>query len=851
VVGLLAVPAAALDPPHDVSNIIDCASCHAGHGGDLLPRYAAQEAMCQSCHNPLGQAATMPDVANHVVDGGLTIVDCGSCHDPHGPHQSTDPHTSITADNLSLVRVDPVIYVPAAVGPLVFQQRPQHFAFAEADPPWLGPCQVCHTSTNHHTQDNTADHDHNVGLDCVSCHQHIDGFLPTAGCNVCHGNVTNAAPPVDTNGFSDTTLVTVGAHQSHMVTGTTRLAIACDECHIVPGSAADPGHIEVPPAEVTFGPLATTGSLTPDWNVSSPNLCTNTYCHGASIGGGTNKTPDWTNTGGGEADCGTCHGTPPPSPHMQQLTCNPCHPDTVTVAETIDVPGGFHINGTVDLGPMACNQCHGSVTNDAPPVDTNGNSDTTMVTVGAHQSHMQDGTLRQAINCNECHTVPGAWDDAGHIDASPAEINFGPLATTGALTPDWDVSSPDLCTNTYCHGASLAGGTNKTPDWTNTGGGETACGTCHGDPPPTPHPQQGACNPCHPQTVTPAEVVDVAGGFHINGTIEASTTGACDSCHGAPPATGAHVLHFGALPADASYGGTGATIDVLPAGTAYAFDCGNCHPLNAANHGNGVPNAGGGAAEIDVSPVGAPPASMKAMNPGSASYTPGGSTFTDAEGFEYTIGTCSDVYCHSQLDVGVPGPVPEPGIDFPFTGYPMTYPPYTVNYSRTYTSPVWDDSLSCDGCHGFPPRTAAAVQGGQVEAGAGDTHSWIDDAGYEDLHGWNMSFDPLACATCHFDTVIDQGVRARDINDWSVYTPVPIDDYAVHVNGAPDVAFTTDLILYATSGGDVWYDVSGSSWNGGAETCTNVPCHINDTPVTWGTPYRWENMYECNVCHQM
>ncbi len=177
----------ALSPPHDESNTIDCYSCHAPHGGALLPTGEAQEIMCRTCHNPTGQAASMPDVANHVVDDEATTVDCGSCHDPHQPTSVTDPHAGgITADNLSLLRDDVEQFVPAALYPAVLQTTPDHYAFEEGDPPWVGSCQVCHTATHHHTNDGSGDHDHQIGTTCTSCHPHEEGFMPTGGCTDCH-----------------------------------------------------------------------------------------------------------------------------------------------------------------------------------------------------------------------------------------------------------------------------------------------------------------------------------------------------------------------------------------------------------------------------------------------------------------------------------------------------------------------------------------------------------------------------------------------------------------------------------------------------------------------------------------
>jgi hypothetical protein len=182
---LVAFRAAALEPPHAEGNAIGCRSCHAVHG-KLLLRGAEQEAMCKSCHNPTGQASSMADVANHVVGTSSTVVDCGSCHDPHAFNVTTDPHSSTSAKNLSLVRKNTAKYVSGALEPAIFQKRPDHFAFGETSAPWDGVCQSCHTKTDHHRNASGADHSHGLGGACTSCHPHEKGFLPQGGCTTCH-----------------------------------------------------------------------------------------------------------------------------------------------------------------------------------------------------------------------------------------------------------------------------------------------------------------------------------------------------------------------------------------------------------------------------------------------------------------------------------------------------------------------------------------------------------------------------------------------------------------------------------------------------------------------------------------
>jgi len=360
-------------------------------------------------------------------------------------------------------------------------------------------------------------------------------------------------------------------------------------------------------------------------------------------------------------------------------------------------------------------------------------------------------------------------------------------------------------------------------------------------------PYAGVCEGCHTQT---AYHRNNASGNHTHNAGGACTQchshkanfapAGCDGCHEAPPPTGAHLKHY-AGPTDGV--GYGSTTGAGAGSTGYAFNCGVCHPIDFSHHANGVANVGGGAAEVDLSPLDAPAGSLKALNPPSASYTPGGTVRTDARGFAYTEGTCSNVYCHSRSEVSVPGPVAEPGsAGLPFTGYPVSYPPFAVDRVQVYESPSWGGgALGCAGCHAYPPRTEYT----SVVAGAGDSHSWIDDWGYEDLHGWAHGWDPIACGVCHHDTVTERGVRSRDANEWSVYAPVPIAGFERHVNGQADVAFDPVPVTFSNP-----QDLTAASYDPVTRTCLSVACHQQETSAPWGQPYRWWNSTECNVCHR-
>ena len=875
-------------PPAPHTPRPDCAGCHPDTAdGDGAIRVAngkhidghvdVAEMSCSSCHGsedneapPLSTSGTS-DTAEigigahqtHVNDGQFhTALDCEACHVVPGDFEDpghidglpaevtwgdlASEHGASPSWDRDEISCDGVYCHGATLGGGVGTtpawttldgtqaQCGDCHGIAPPEPHFQGAlCYVCHPSTVTPEYGILIDHHVNGDLDVVSM-----------DCDGCHGSAANDAPPESVTGSSDTADVEVGAHQTHVNDGTLSRAFDCEVCHEVPTAVLDDGHLGSSPAEVLFEDLAMADGTSPTWDRATAT-CEDAYCHGGSLLGGTNTEPAWTQFDGTQAMCGTCHGVPPSAPHPAATACSTCHPDTIDESFVIDID--HHVNGVVELTGMACNACHGSAVNDAPPVSTSGSSDTGDVEVGAHQSHVTEGDLRAALACEDCHVVPVAYDDPGHVDTLPAEVEWGALATADGVSPAWDRTTA-TCEDAYCHGATLPRGSQTEPVWTTVDGTQAACGTCHGAPPPAPHLAMSDCHYCHSGTVDATGSIDVAGGLHIDGTMQVDVSGSCDICHGAPPDSGAHLVHFTGAPDEASYGGTGKTADVLPGGNGYGLDCGNCHPMDSDQHLNGVVNAGGGHAEVELSPTGAPAGSLRALHPATATYTPGGTVLTDAEGLGYTLGTCSNVYCHSTFTIETPSGVPEPGVDFAFAGYPIAYPAYTVTTDRVYAAPGWGDSLSCDGCHGFPPRT---YSDDGVDAGAGDSHSYIAADGYESSHGWSHGADATPCAACHFQTVTDPGTRTRTsippAMDWSLYDPVPIADHGEHVDGEPDVLFTTDLV--DSVGTD--FDLAGASYDPATRTCLDVDCHYDQTEVAWGDPFRWYNIYECNVCHQM
>ena len=386
----------------------------------------------------------------------------------------------------------------------------------------LSGCQACHG------QDLAGG---SVGVACQSCH--ADGVM---ACNTCHGSAANAAPPRNLDYLSATTLLTVGAHQSHAADGPMHAAFPCERCHRVPSQPGDEGHYQSGGTLLT-GPAPVivdagyAGSFA--WDRSAAT-CTNSYCHAPFQDPNAMQiAPVWTKVGQGQANCGSCHGVPPPG-HGPDTRCQTCHRPSF-IGDQPRSP--LHVNGQIDLAAVpgtTCIGCHGSGDSPAPPIDVLGRSDPSLQTVGAHREHLEAlHRLSAPVACNECHLVPAQFNSPGHVDHPPPAVVFPPdagvLARKDGATPTYDPATA-TCTS-YCHGsgAGLSQDTaptvNRTPKF-NGGPGEAACGSCHGIPPQTPgHPGATltSCANCHSHSVTPAGNIIVGAdgsSTHINGRID-------------------------------------------------------------------------------------------------------------------------------------------------------------------------------------------------------------------------------------------------------------------------------------------------------------------------------------------
>jgi predicted CxxxxCH...CXXCH cytochrome family protein len=260
-------------------------------------------------------------------------------------------------------------------------------------------------------------------------------------------------------------------------------------------------------------------------------------------------------------------------------------------------------------------ECHGDSISNAPPKTMSGETETTSIAVGAHRVHLDVAPdWHRKVECGDCHTVPATVDAPGHRDGDgKAEVTFAMIAGPDAA---WNGTT---CT-TSCHGSAAIGAARSTPMWTLVDGSQVGCGSCHGVPPPAPHPNNGRCSSCHP-TMEEGSTSFRDPASHINGIVEEvapGATGGCTTCHGSETSS--------APPRDLSNNtektarGVGAHVAHLATSTwRAAITCVSCHtvPLAQATPGH---IDGDNIAEVKFSP----------LNP-AATYAPT---------------TCASLYCH-------------------------------------------------------------------------------------------------------------------------------------------------------------------------------------------------------------
>jgi len=218
--------------------------------------------------------------------------------------------------------------------------------------------------------------------------------------------------------------------------------------------------------------------------------------------------------------CDACHGAPPDTGrHPPNHRCFRCH-GAVIGPDMQWTEASLHQNGTVDVA-VGCASCHGWNQGTSPPQDLTGSCDPDARGVGAHMAMRRSAIPAHQVNCTNCHTVPLAVWEVGHIDGdNRAEVRFKNLATADGAQPSWDGNT---CSNVYCHGGTLEGGWLTDPSWTDDSGRPSRCGACHWIMSPDGD-AEADCSACHPTSVD-ADRRILPSGTHINGTVDLAVQG--------------------------------------------------------------------------------------------------------------------------------------------------------------------------------------------------------------------------------------------------------------------------------------------------------------------------------------
>jgi predicted CxxxxCH...CXXCH cytochrome family protein len=402
---------------------------------------------CQQCHadNPSGGPGSKPRFnvqLGRLVDGANT--GCEVCH------------------------------VPLAAHPRVRFQIPAFFGvITPINPlgtPWYLHCKISPSGFDACTRCHGANLNGVGGVagatGCTFCHR---SGLPNTllNCTSCHGR-----PP---NG-------TVYPNIARAHTGHSALNVAdiCGECHNGLGSVtldhflrAKANTASVQTGAVLFGAFAQTGGLSPVYNETTLQ-CTNTYCHGATLAGGTNKSPVWSQTNYlAAAGCGTCHGFPPANaPHSgvtPATACKTCHPHVNAGNTGFDDPSQ-HVNGAIDViggvghvfpypgsvhsstakaAPSSCSGCHTNIAANIGgyPVAAGTPPDCR----GCHTK------LAPGNSCGSCH---GTAANGGRPTSSNTTGQFPDIV--GRHNPDHDNFACSLCHGANGTGSPIHGPSNRT-----------------------------------------------------------------------------------------------------------------------------------------------------------------------------------------------------------------------------------------------------------------------------------------------------------------------------------------------------------------------------------------------------
>jgi predicted CxxxxCH...CXXCH cytochrome family protein len=330
-----------VDPHADAGSApgaTSCASCHTEEQNALA---------CSTCHGDEGRASPPRDPCWFPDDragahAAHASTPCALCH---GERDTTSLRDGEHGDGVVQVIAegwDPSARTCASPcharggggpsAPRWDETLALDCASCHESPPadhYAGPCSACHDE---------AHDERTLRPGPLHGNGRVDLGDGSGGCGACHGSGDDAWPSGDTSGSS-------GAHVAHRAPSIAA-PFACEECHVVPDEPSSPGHFDdTVGAEVTFGALARARGSTPVYDTGT---CSEVACHGAGLGGGVHVAPVWDGDRGGA--CGSCHGVPPPPPHVARDDCGAsiCHGGAIAPGPTFTELGRrLHVDGTV------------------------------------------------------------------------------------------------------------------------------------------------------------------------------------------------------------------------------------------------------------------------------------------------------------------------------------------------------------------------------------------------------------------------------------------------------------------------------------------------------------------------
>jgi predicted CxxxxCH...CXXCH cytochrome family protein len=416
------------------------------------------------------------------------------------------------------------------------------------------------------------------------------------------------------------------------------------------------------------------------------------------------------------------------------------------------------------------------------------------------------------MRCDSCHEVPPT---VAHVDGREARAAVALSAPGQAAPPDptgWSTTTSTCSTS--CHGAG------RSPTWTAAG---IACDGCHAVPPATSfHSGLSAadltqCAGCHPATVTAGGTIDVAGGKHVNGTVD--RVGGHAAGFAQPSSHGPQYLDYVAR-------APGAADCRSCHGTSLAL-CASCHaqPANGGwvawetnctfCHGTRTP-----AYDPSRLELASPPNAVAERLSGTAVPTRTGKHrvhLTGKAGYPgYACEICHSVpasVSHARVDRRAPvafdaaaafttlTAAERAALPSPLAVYDASASPPTCasNYCHGATltggtggTPRWSSAAaginSCAVCHGDPPDTGRLLAADGVACATTCSN-----------HVFHVQALTSGCDACH-----DGGA--------------PVNDRGVHVNGRVDVA---------------WPAGTTGTWDPAAKTCATMSCHSSGATRSW------------------